>query len=719
LIQSLAIFSIVFLFSISIVVNADFAQAASDDPLTKFMEYRIQHGKDTARMDMQDNRSIDNSVSSQMYVPDRLLVKFNDDIPAHQKHGILNENNAVIANEIEQIDVLIINVPEQSLETVESALANNPSVDYVERDWLLMPEVIPNDTLFQNQWHLTKIGADLAWDTTKGDSAPIAILDTGIDESHEDLAAKLQNGWNFFNNNDNLADSCGHGTKVAGSAAAITNNGVGVAGVAWNNPIIPIKITDPNCLGYYSAMIQGITYAADNGAKVANISFRVFNGDAFNSAAQYMHSSGGWVVVAGGNTGNFENYSDNQYVISVAATSSSDATASFSSYGPYIDFAAPGSGIYTTRTNNSYGSSSGTSFASPITAGAIALVFAFDSTLSPDDVYNKLKNTAVDLGNSGRDDKYGWGRINVAAALADVTPTVDDVLPTVAITNPADNSDVAGVITVSVDASDNVQVDTVELYINGVLSQQDTSSPYDFTVDSAALNSGANQIEARAVDSSNNESSDQITVNVPVEEDTTAPTVTITNPADNSDVSGTISVDIDSSDNIQVAKVELLIDGVIYQEDSSSPYSFSLDVDSLGPGNHTIESVSYDSSNNNASDLISVNVLVEDTTAPTVAITNPTDDQTISGKTKIIVLASDDSEISKVEIFIDGTLKSTLTGNTYEYNWNPKGASSGIHTISSIATDNYGNSAQTSIDVIIEKGGDKNGKGGGKPQGKK
>jgi hypothetical protein len=612
------------LFTISFALNTNFAEAASNDPLTKYLEYQIVHGKDTARMDMQDNRSIDNSVSSQMYVPDRLLVKFNDDIPAHQKHGILNENNAVITNEIEQIDVLIINLPEQSLEKVESALANNPSVDYVERDWLLEPEVIPDDTLFQNQWHLTKIGADLAWDATKGDSAPIAILDTGIDESHEDLAAKLQNKWNFYENNNDLTDTCGHGTKVAGSAAAISNNGVGVAGVAWNNPIIPIKITDSNCLGYYSAMIQGITYAADNGAKVANISFRVFNGDALNSAAQYMHSSGGWVVVAGGNTGAFENYSDNQYVISVAATSSSDTTTSFSSYGPYIDFAAPGSGIYTTRTNDSYGSSSGTSFASPITAGAIALVFASDSTLSPDDVYNKLKNSAVDLGNSGRDDKYGWGRIDVAAALADTTPVIDTTIPTVAITSPANNSDVTDSFTVSVDATDNVQIDAVKLYINGALHQQDTVSPYDFAIDSTILNSGANQIEARAIDSSNNESSDQITVNV-----------------------------------------------------------------------------------------------IDDTTSPTITITNPVNGQTISGKTKIIVLASDDSGISNVKIFIDGTLKETLTGNTYEFTWNPKGASGGTHTISSVATDIYENSSQISVDVILEKGGDKNGKGGGKPQGKK
>lgn len=558
------------------------------------------------------------------YVPNRLLVKFNDDISEKQKQGILKQNGVTVSAEIPQINILIINVPEQSLESVESALQNNPTIDYVERDWILEPEAIPNDPLFVNQWHLTTIGANQAWDITQGDLSPIAILDTGIDSTHTDLSAKLQNGWNFYDNNSDLTDVCGHGTKVAGAAAAITNNGNGVAGVAWNNPIIPIKITDPNCFGYYSSMIQGIIYAADNGAKVANISFRVFNGDALTSAAQYMHSSGGWVVVAGGNTGIFENYSDNPYVISVAATSSSDVVTNFSSYGPYIDFAAPGSGIYTTRVGDSFGSSSGTSFSAPITSGAIALVFASDSTLSPDDVYNKLKNSALDLGDSGRDDKYGWGRINVGDALVNTTPILDDVSPTITITNPTNNADVTGTFSVSVDASDDVEVNRVELYINGILSQEDTTVPYTFSVDDTILNSGANQIEARAFDSSDNTASDQITVNI----------------------------------------------------------------------------------------------LVTDTTAPTITIINPIDGQTISGKTKITVLASDESGIDTVKIFVDGTLKTTLSGSTFDYTWNPKGISGGTHTISSIATDNNGNSSQTSVDIVIEKGGDKTGSGGGDKTGK-
>jgi subtilisin family serine protease len=659
-----------------------------------------------------------NAEISRDYVDDRLLVKFNDNIPSHYKQGLLNQNDAVVSSEISQIGVLIIDVPPQSLDTVQSALENNPAVKYVEKDWILEPAIVPNDSSYSSQWHLGTIGAEQAWDVTKGDSSPIAILDTGIDITHQDLSAKLQNGWNFYNNNSDLTDTCGHGTKVAGAAAAITNNDLGVAGVAWNNPIIPIKITDTSCLGYYSAMLQGITHAADNGAKVANISFQVFNGDALTSAAQYMHSNGGWVVVAAGNTGSFENYLDNPYVISVGATSSSDVVTSFSSYGPFVDFTAPGSGIYTTRTNDSYGSSSGTSFASPITAGAIALVFASDPTLTPDDVYNKLKNSALDLGDSGRDDKYGWGRINVAAALADSTPIPDTIPPTVTITNPADGSDVSGIITVSVDANDDTQVDKVELLLDGVFYQEDVSDPYSFTIDTDTLSSDTHTIEAISYDSSNNSANDQISVIVshPIP-DTIPPTVTITNPADGSDVSGLFSVDVVAFDDVQVQYVELYLNGVLLQQDTSFPYSFSVDSNLLNSGGNIVETIAYDNSDNFASDQITINLSVDDV-SPIVSILNPTSDQIISGKTLISILAFDDSGINKVEIFVDGILKAT-SDSSFDYMWNPKGISSGIHTITSIATDNVGNSAQTSVDVIIEKGGDKPGNGGGKPQGKK
>ncbi len=317
------------------------------------------------------------------FAPDRLLIKFKKDVSENKKKDILAENQASEIAEISQIGVKILKVPEHALEKVESAFRNNAAVEFVEKDYLLEPTAIPNDPSFSNQWYLTTIKAPEAWDITTGSSSiPIAILDSGVDPTHPDLQGKLISGYNFFNNNNDWSDVCGHGTKVAGSAAAITNNGIGVAGVAQNNPIIPIRITDTNCWGYYSAMAQGIVYAADLGAKAANISFRIFNGDTLTSAAKYMYDRGGWVVASGGNTGKFENYSENPYIISVSATYVSDGITSFSSQGPYIDFAAPGSSIYTTKLGGTYAYTSGTSFSSPITAGVIALLFSNNPSMS-------------------------------------------------------------------------------------------------------------------------------------------------------------------------------------------------------------------------------------------------------------------------------------------------------------------------------------------------
>ena len=192
------------------------------------------------------------------YVPDRLLVKFKKDIPNNEKEKLFKENNLSIIAEIKQIDLKLIHVPEHALEKVQTAFAKNNAVEYVEKDFIFEPAVIPNDPGYQNQWHLPAIKAPAAWDTTKGSSIPIAILDTGVDPTHPDLQNKLILGYNFYNNNNNWSDVCGHGTAVAGSAAAISNNGIGVSGVSWNNPIIPIRITDGSCYGYYSSMIKGI-----------------------------------------------------------------------------------------------------------------------------------------------------------------------------------------------------------------------------------------------------------------------------------------------------------------------------------------------------------------------------------------------------------------------------------------------------------------------------
>ncbi|HLC24780.1 MAG TPA: S8 family serine peptidase [Nitrosopumilaceae archaeon] len=634
------------------------------------------------------------------YAPDRLLIKFKNDVSTSQKYKLLKENGAVELSEIKPLGIKVIKVPEHALESAK-ALLSKKYVEYVELDYMFEPAAIPNDPYFSNQWHLQSIKAAQAWDISKGSSIPIAILDTGVDPNHPDLKDKLTLGYNFYNNNNDWKDVCGHGTAVAGSAAAITNNGIGVSGVAWNNPIIPIRISDTNCYGYYSSIINGIVYAANNDARVVNISFQIFNGAALTDAARYMHDRGGWVVAAAGNTGKLESYSDNPYIISVGATSSSGAAASFSSYGPYVDFAAPGSSILTTRAGGTYGYASGTSFASPIVAGVVGLVISNNPSMTSQQVYDAIKNSAIDKGTAGRDANYGWGIVDAYGALSQnkPPPPIDTSPPAVTITNPQNGAYVTGSFTVSVSSSDNVAVSKVELYLDGVLNGQRTSTPYNFALDASTMSEGTHEIKAVSVDSSGNSNFAKITVTKKTS-DTTPPTVTITNPQDGSTISGLTMVSVAATDDIAVSYVELYVNDVLLSKKIGSPYDFAIDAKNLPPGSNVLKAKAVDSTNNFSEDTITV-LVQENTVPPSISITNPTNGAIVSGYVKMSAVPSNFATTPSVNFFIDGVLKSTDASSPYEYYWNTNLQSVGLHTITVQAFDSNGNTASNSISVNI------------------
>jgi subtilisin family serine protease len=636
------------------------------------------------------------------FAPDRLLIKFKKDTSDSDKEKILKENTASVLSEIKPLDIKILKVPEHALEKVQAAFAKHNAVQYVEKDYIFELAVLPNDQYYSNQWHLPAINAPSAWDISQGSSIPIAILDTGVDPNHSDLKNKLVLGYNFYNNNNDWSDVCGHGTAVAGSASAITNNGIGVAGVAWNNPIIPIKITDANCYGYYSSMINGIVYAADKGARVANISFQIFNGAALSDAARYMNDRGGWVVAAAGNTGKLEDYADNPYIISVGATSSSGTITSFSSYGPYVDFAAPGSSIYTTRVGSTYGYASGTSFASPIVSGVVALVVSNNPSMNSQQIYDALKNSAVDKGTTGRDNYYGWGVVDAYGALLQNSPPpppIDTTPPTVTITNPQNGADVTGSFTVTVDSSDDVAVSQVDLYLDGIFYSQKTSMPYSFTLDANTMSEGSHQIKAVSIDTSSNSNSDTITVNVvKITPDDTPPDVSITSPLDGATINGITTVKVDATDNVSVSLVELYVNGNLYDTKTSVPYDFVLDSKNLPTGTNILKSKAYDSNNNYNEDSISV---VVESLPSSISITNPTNGATVNGRVKISAVPANFATTPSVKFFIDGVLKSTDSTSPYEYQWNTKSYSSGTHTITAQGFDSKGNTASASISVSI------------------
>jgi hypothetical protein len=295
---------------------------------------------------------------------------------------------------------------------------------------------------------------------------------------------------------------------------------------------------------------------------VANISFRGVAGSAtVSSAAQYMRSKGGTVVVAAGNTGVQESIAANSNIVAVSATDSSDTKASWSSYGAFVDVAAPGVGVWTTTRGGGYGAVSGTSVASPATAGVYALMMSANPMLSATALDEALFSTAVDVGSAGFDSFYGHGRIDAAAAVARARATVasDTRAPSVSITSPV-GGPVQGVVEVDASAVDNVAIARLELYAGNELVASDATAPYAFAWDTSSFADGSTTLHAKAYDTAGNAAT-SAGVSVKVANDAIAPTVTISSPGGGATVSGVVSITVSADDNNQVAKISLLIDG--------------------------------------------------------------------------------------------------------------------------------------------------------------
>jgi thermitase len=532
-----------------------------------------------------------------------LLVGFNGGVTDETADEVLKAHGAVKLEKVRKLEIHRVRVPAQAADSVEQALAKRKEVKFVERNQQLSLETTPNDPLYPSQWHHVKIGSPQAWDVTPGGAdVIIAIVDTGVDPTHPDLAAKLVPGFNFFDKNTNSADVVGHGTLVAGAAAAIGNNGLGVIGVGGQSKIMPLRVTDTAGLTYQSTVATAVTWAADNGAKVVNLSIGNVAGSATTtSAAQYARSKGVLVVAAAGNCSCVDATAENPYIVSVGNTDQNDGLYASSSRGNYVDISAPGVLIYSTQRGGGYAYATGTSIASPIVAGVAALMLSANPALKPADVEALLEANADDRGSTAWDTGYGWGRVNayraVAAAKTSV-PAPDTVAPSVAISAPAPASTVSGVAAVAVSASDNGGISRVELYVDGVFYGSDTTAPYTVSWDTRNTTNGSHAVVAKALDAAGNVgTSASVTVTVNNVSDATKPVVSITSSTVSSN---TLSASVSATDNVAVTRVELFIDGAWAATRTAPPYTFSLNLSSVSVGSHVLQAKAYDGAGNSA-----------------------------------------------------------------------------------------------------------------------
>ena len=279
-------------------------------------------------------------------------------------------------------------------------------------------------------WGITRIGADKIWDKSTGSGVKVAVIDTGVDLLHTDLAANISTGYDFVNNDNSPMDDNGHGTHVAGIIASV-QNGLGVIGAANKANIMPIKVLNNQGYGYLSDVAKGIYYAADNGARVINLSLGTpTDSTTLKAAVDYAVKKGVFIAAAAGNDSGKPCSYPAAYssVVCVVATDSYNKLASFSNIGG--ELSAPGVYNYSTYLGNLYKYMSGTSMATPHVAASAAVVMSFCKDCTTSKIKDILHTTAVDLGAVGQDSIFGYGLVDLVAAITSLTPTTTVTEPT-------------------------------------------------------------------------------------------------------------------------------------------------------------------------------------------------------------------------------------------------------------------------------------------------
>ena len=364
---------------------------------------------------------------------DRYIVGFHAHDLGSMSAQSSTYNGATIVQRIPDLRMLVVQAPNPALFLAQTML--DEDVRYVEWDdpFYARPMLVPNDALYGEPGHYGSkiIGAEAAWDRTLGTTAvKVGMLDSGLNKGHEEYAgqARVLQGFDFVSNDDDPQDTSGcswHGTHTTGTAGATINNGKGIAGLSQHT-ILPVRAFSASffgCGGSESAIVNGLKYIGDQGSHLSSNSWGGGGSSAITDAIRYAHNKGAVHVAAAGNAGPCSNcvsepWKSNQaIVIIVSSTTSSDTQSSFSSDGPEVDVAAPGSSILSSTSGTAtYGTLSGTSMATPHVTGTAALMKALNPSFTFSDIESRLCSTAVDLGTAGEDNEFGCGRIDAAAA---------------------------------------------------------------------------------------------------------------------------------------------------------------------------------------------------------------------------------------------------------------------------------------------------------------
>jgi len=461
------------------------------------------------------------------YAEDEILVKLRPETVSGEEH-LKNEHGIIAAERLfkyseqkpELSRIFRFKLPPGgNLQQTISRLNADPRVEYAQPNYKRYPcDVVPNDVLYSQQWALTRIQAPQAWDMEIGDpNIVIAVIDSGVDYNHPELAAKIWvnpgeiqgngidddgngfpddiRGWSFKNygaGDSEVMDTGYHGTAVAGIIGAATNNGAGIAGINWNSRIMPVKIDF-----FDSSAAQAIRYAADNGAGIINMSWGWYaDSPVLKDALDYAYAKGCILIAAAGNDGYGVPFIPAAFknVISVSATDETDGRAGWNSdqssnFGGWITISAPGKNLSSTFFGSIYDIFEGTSGSAPHISGAASLIVSAFPDYTNEEVKQLLIRSADDLGESGKDNYFGYGRVNLFSALS--LPTSGYTPSSANIISPAIGQSFQGGAAIEIygsaasrdfsryaieygagDNPDNWQANSVSLVNNGTLPVQ-------------------------------------------------------------------------------------------------------------------------------------------------------------------------------------------------------------------------------------------------------
>ncbi|CAN5694016.1 hypothetical protein BH24ACT22_BH24ACT22_21830 [soil metagenome] len=371
--------------------------------------------------------AIDESPAGGRYAAGELLVTYKEDASESEVDSVEQEADAEVEEEIPEIDTQLLELPEikneraeavreRELERARKELEKDPAVENVDYNYVYTGNFTPRDTQFTKQWGLKKTGFEKAWNKTRGKGMRIAIVDSGAALGHVDLRNKVVAKYDFRNRNRTVEDLHGHGTHVAGIAAAKINR-KGVVGGCPSCRLIIAKALGGNLIGYNSDIIDAIIWSAKNDAKVINLSLGShYWSQTMKDATGFARREGAVVVAAGGNSGDNRPVYPAAHagVIGVSHTNRYNRRVFDASYGPWIDVAAPGYDILSTVPGG-YRYMNGSSMASPHVAGLAGLMAK--KGYSRGAIERRIPNTAQDLGPSGDDPYYGEGLIRADRAV--------------------------------------------------------------------------------------------------------------------------------------------------------------------------------------------------------------------------------------------------------------------------------------------------------------